>query len=423
MKQGLRGALILFAVAGLAGCVTYPTSYIATGPGGVVDCRYVRCTYGGYDYRTVGGSSYRYIAPAPHTSGNSWYGSSRWYTPYRHGYTRYGFRDPWYDPWFGGPLWSPWYPAWYSVPRSGWSWSIGYGSPGYGWANSYWYRPWSYSSWYGSGAYGYGWYGGGWRSTWHRPYYGYRPPPRERYVDWRPAEGIGVADPRRAPAADEVQRMANRSGYGYGYGGSGLSRDGNPGQEFVRGDVQPESIREPEDAVLLDRRSGRVQPRGARDGWVAPIPGSRVPVGERRESDGATAGGSASARFDPEPQRAEAPEPERYGRPMPERFEAPEVSRFDPEPQRYEAAEPARYERPMPERFEAPEVSRFDPEPQRYEAPEPERYERPMPERFEAPEPARFEAPEPSRYEAPEPARFEAPAPPSFESDDDNEPR
>jgi hypothetical protein len=415
MKQGLRSALILTAVAGLGGCVTYPTSYIASGPGGGVDCRYVRCSYDGYAYLPPSSARFGYAGSSAYVSGPAWYGSSRWYSPYRHGYTAYGFRDPWYDPWGNSFSWSPWYPAWYSITSSGGSWSIGYGSSYSPWGGSYWNRPWSYSSWYGSGAYGYGGYGGGWRSTWHRPYYGHRPPPRERHVDWRPADGIGVADPYRRPAADEVQRIADRSRFGYSDGGSLRDPDNF---EVVRGAVEPELILEAADPTRLDQRPGRVMPRGAADGWVAPMPGSQVPVNERWEGNAGAVDGDEPSRFDPPPQRYETSEPERYERPMPERFEAPEAQRYEaPEPQRYEAPEPERYERPMPERFEAPEAQRYQaPEPQRYEAPEPARYERPMPERFEAPEPQRYEAPEPQRYEAPEPQRSEAPEPQRYEA-------
>ncbi len=348
MKHASRWTLILATLTGLSGCVTYPDYYIASGPGGTsIDCRYQPCTRDGYAYWS-GGSRYGYSGGGWYDPGSAWYGSSRWYAPYRIGYTPWGFRDPWYDPWYGSSwAWaSPWYPAWHPTSRSRWSWSVGYGWSSGPWSGSLWYRPWSYSSWYGSGWYGSGWYGGGWSSTWHRPYRGHRPPPRERTVDWRPADGIGVANPRWLPASEEVQRIADRDSRYRGNRGI----DTGAGRVHEPRIADPGSIRglDATDATRLDRPSGRVMPRGAADGWIAPMPGSRPPDGGRWADDGATIERSQPARFDPPPQRFEAPQPSRYERPMPQRFERAEPARVDLPPQRFETPEPARFDPPPP---------------------------------------------------------------------------
>jgi hypothetical protein len=369
MNHASRTVLILASLTALSGCVTYPSGYIAAGPGGYVDCRYEPCSRDGYTYWSGSSRSYGYADSSWYASGPAWYGSSRWYAPYRVGYTTWGFRDPWYDPWYGSSwTWaSPWYPAWHSRSRSNWYWSVGYGWSSGPWSGSLWYRPWSYSSGYGSGWYGSGWYGGGWSSTWHRPYRGHRPPPRERHVDWRPAEGIGVANPRWLPASEEVQRIADRSLQS----GSGRAFESGAGNVYEPRRVEPVSYRGGDipESTRLDRPAGRVMPRGAADGWVAPMPGSRPTGGERWADDGLAVERS-------QPQRFEPPEPSRYERPMPQRFERSEPARFDPPPQqRFEPPEPSRYERPMPQRFERSEPARFDPPPQRFEAPEPARFD------------------------------------------------
>jgi len=370
MRHASRWVLILASLTGLFGCVTYPDYRIAAGPGSRwVDCRYESCRRDGYAYWSGGGSSYG-------GSVGGWYGSSRWYPPYRVGYTAWGFRDPWYDPWYRSSwTWaSPWYPAWH--PTSRWSWSIGYGWSSGPWYGSLWYHPWSYSTWYGPNWYGWGGYGGGWSSTWHRPYRGSRPPPRERTVDWRPAEGVGVANSRWLPASEEVQRIADRNAR---VGGS-RAFDTGPGTSYEPRRVEPGAYRAGDaiDPDRLDRPRGRVMPRGAADGWIAPIPGSRSTGGERATYERVTLDRPQPARFDPLPQRFEASEPARYERPMPERFERSQPARFAPSPQRFEAPEPARYERPMPARFERTQPVRFDPPLQRFEAPE-------LPARFDPP--------------------------------------
>jgi hypothetical protein len=374
MNHASRWMLMLAALTGISGCVTYPDYYVAAGPGGTwIDCRYQPCTRDGYTYwsgnraRGDGWSSWHGSTPA-------WYGSSRWYAPYRVGYTPWGFRDPWYDPWYGGWTWaSPWYPAWH--PTSRWSWSVGYGWSSSPWSGSVWYQPWSHPSWYGPGWHGSGWHGGGWwHSTWHRPYRGHRPPPRDRHVDWRPADGIGVSSLRWLPASEEVQRIANRNALG----GDGLVLDGRPASVYEPRRTEPASAHDVrEDPTRLDRSAGRVMPRGAADGWIAPMPDSRPPTGERRIEAGVADVRSGAVRPDPLSQRFDAPEAARHERPMPERFERSEPARFDPPPQRFEAPQPARYERPMPERFERSEPARFDLPPQRFEAPQPARYEPP----------------------------------------------
>jgi hypothetical protein len=420
MNHASRWTLILAALAGLSGCATYPDRYVAAGPGGTwIDCRYEPCARDGYTYLSPGGHAYG-PSGAWHGSGTVWYGSSRWYAPYRPGYTAWGFRDPWYDPWrdpwWGtGWAWAPYGHGWHGHGRSRWSWSIGYGWSSGPWTGSLWYRPWSYSSWYGPG-----WYGGGWVSTWHRPYRGHRPPPRERTVDWRPADGLGVANPRWLPASEEAQRIADRSRLGDAV----PVRADEPARVelFERGDVEPMRTVEADDPIRLDRRSGRVVPRGAADGWIAPMPGSRVPDGERWADGGSTIRESGAARLDPPPSRFESPEPTRFERPMSQRFERAEPARFDPPPQRFESPEPTHFERPMSQRFERAEPARFAPPPPRFESPEPTRFERPMPQRFERAEPARFERAEPARFdpppprfESPEPTRHERPMPQRFE--------
>lgn len=410
--KGIPGRLlILLSLAAVAGCATYPDRYIAAGPGGV-DCRSAPCTRDGYTYWSSSGYGHGY-AGGWHGSGTVWYGSSRWHAPYRPGYTAWGFRDPWYDPWrdpWWGAGWAwapPSHAGWHGHGRSRWTWSIGYGWSSGPWSGSLWYRPWWQPVWHGPGWHGGGWYGSGWSSTWHRPYRGHRPPPRERTVDWRPADGIGVASPRWLPAAEEAQRIADRSRAGArSWTGSAAPVEERLGSSdpFVRGDGEPMRVVELEDAVRHDRRPGRLMPRGAAEGWIAPMPGSRPPARERGSDDGAAVDAARPARWDLTPSRFETPEPIRGERPTPGRFARGEAGRFDPSPSRFETPEePVGYERPMPGRFARPEPARFDPPPQRFEAPEPPRYERPMPEPFEpvrvgtAP---RFEPPQPTRREA-----------------------
>jgi hypothetical protein len=413
--KGVRSRLlIVLSLAGLAGCATYPDRYIAAGPGGV-DCRYERCLRDGYTYWSDGYEPWRRY-DGGYGAGAVWYGSSRWYAPYRPGYTAWGFRDPWFDPWYD-PWWGTgwaWTPArhagWRDSHRSHWSWSIGYGWSSGPWSGSLWYRPWWQPVWYGSG-----WHGGGWTSTWHRPYRGHRPPPRERTVDWRPAEGLGVANPRWLPAAEEAQRIADRARAGAprSWMGSAAPAEERIGSSdaFERGDVEPMRLVEPEDPVRLDRRPGRLMPRGAAEGWIAPMPGSRPPGRERGSDDGVRIEAARPARWDPMPSRFETPEPIGDERPMPGRFARGEPGRFDPSPSRFETPEePVGYERPMPGRFARPEPARFDPPPPRFEAPEPIRYERPMPEAFE---PVRAD-PAP-RFEPPQ--HSEAPAEPETRLD------
>ena len=194
-------------------------------------------------------------------------------------------------------------------------------------------------------------------------------------MDWRPAEGIGVANPRWLPASEEAQRIADRSLQS----GSGRAFESGAGNVYEPRRVEPVSYRGGDipESTRLDRSAGRVMPRGAADGWVAPMPGSRPTGGERWADDGLAVERSQPQRFDPPPQqRFESPEPSRYERPMPQRFERSEPARFDPPPQqRFESPEPSRYERPMPQRFERSEPARFDPPPQRFEAPEPARFD------------------------------------------------
>jgi hypothetical protein len=88
-------------------------------------------------------------------------------------------------------------------------------------------------------------------------------------------------------------------------------------------------------------------PRGAADGWIAPMPGSRSTGGERATYERVTLDRPEPVRFAPSPQHFETPEPARYERPMPERFERSQPVRFDPPLQRFEAPElPARFDPP-----------------------------------------------------------------------------
>lgn len=246
----IRLALALGLIGALSACATYPNYHrnydgygnysVSQGPG------YYDGGYSDGGYYDRGYSDYR----------GSYFGYSDWSAPYRYGYSAYGFRDPWYG---GSSYGNSWQNPWNQYGRSrssNWGWSLGYGWSSnqrfgnFGYGRSYGYNdPWRWSS-----------------PTWHRPYYGYRPLPQERRVDWRPADGVGVASSRFDRAEDQAQRIANRRGAGSF--GSARGENLYGGEPIKRADDGSTSGQ-----PLFDQR-GRALPRGARSGWVEPVPQS-----------------------------------------------------------------------------------------------------------------------------------------------------